>query len=76
MTFSLRGLMGRLKDGYILLHHFQNKTLHLRPVTIWFDLVARNCQCFSGCADAQVSSITVLGLTTVAVDCNCCGSSM
>lgn len=76
LTFSLRGLMGRLRDGYILLYHFQNKTLHLGPATIWFDLVACNCQCFIGCADAQVFSITVLGLTRVAVDCNRCGSSM
>lgn len=76
LTFSLRGLMGRLKDDYILLYHFQNKTLHLTPVTMRFDLVARNCQCFSCCADARVFSITVLGLTTVAVDCNCGDSSM
>lgn len=68
--------MGRLKDGYIFLHHFQNRTLHLRPVTMWFDLVSRNCQCFISCVDVQVFSITVLGLKTVVVDCNCCGSSM
>lgn len=76
LTFSPRGLISWLRDGYILLYHFQNKTLHLGPVTMRFDLVARNCQCFIGCADAQVFSITVLGLTRVAVDCNRSGSSM
>lgn len=64
LTFSLRVLTGRLKDGYILLYRFPNTTLHLRPVTMWFDLVARNCQCFSVCAAARVFSICVLGLTT------------
>lgn len=68
--------MGQLKDGYILLYHFQNKTLHLSPGTMWFDLVAHNSQCFSARVDAQVFSITVLGLMTLAADCNCSGSSM
>ena len=76
LTFSLRGLMGRLRYGYILLYCFQSETLHLRPVTIWFDLVAGNCPCFISRAGTQVPSITVLGLTRAAADCSRCGSSM
>lgn len=65
-------------EGWLRLaiYHFQNKTIQLWPVTIRFDLVACNCRCFIGCADAQVFSITVLGLARDAVDCNRCGSSM